>query len=214
MHLILMGAPGSGKGSYAVELKKYYSIPHISTGEIFREAIANQTPMGLLAKTFIDKGNLVPDEVTNEIVKERLKQEDCQKGFILDGYPRTIVQAESLTKILKELEINLKAAINLEVSDELIIQRIVNRRMCSNCDKGYNLVTYPPKVEGICDVCGAPLYTRKDDNLETITSRLNVYNKQTKPLIDYYNKLGKLISVDSNGTIKDIVDEIIRLLEA
>lgn len=214
MHLILMGAPGSGKGSYAAVLKEHYRVPHISTGEIFRDAIDKKTPMGLIAKTFIDKGNLVPDDITNEIVKERLKENDCKNGFLLDGYPRTIDQAECLTKNLEELGITLDAAVNLEVNDELIIQRIVNRRTCPNCGKGYNLVTYPPKNEGLCDVCNTPLFTRKDDNVETVSSRLEVYNKQTKPLVDYYNKLGKLVSIDSNGTIENTVKDIIKALEA
>lgn len=214
MHLILMGAPGSGKGSYAAVLKEHYRVPHISTGEIFREAIDKKTPMGLIAKTFIDKGNLVPDDITNEIVKERLKEKDCANGFLLDGYPRTIDQAENLTKTLNELGITLDAAVNLEVNDNLIIQRIVNRRTCPNCGKGYNLVTYPPKVDGLCDICNTPLFTRKDDNVETVSSRLEVYNKQTKPLVDYYHKLGKLVSIDSNGTIEETVKNIIIALEA
>ena len=214
MHLILMGAPGSGKGSYAAVLKEHYRVPHISTGEIFRDAIEKKTPMGLIAKTYIDKGNLVPDDITNEIVKERLQQKDCENGFLLDGYPRTIAQAESLTEILDELGITLDAAINLEVDDDLIVRRIVNRRSCPKCGKGYNLITYPPKKEGICDVCNTPLFTRKDDNEETVTSRLDVYNKQTRPLVDYYDKLGKLVSIDSNGTIEDTVKDIIKTLEA
>ena len=214
MHLILMGAPGSGKGSYAAVLKEHYRVPHISTGNIFRDAIEKKTPMGLIAKTYIDKGNLVPDDITNEIVKERLKQKDCENGFLLDGYPRTIAQAESLTKILDELGITLDAAVNLEVDDDLIVRRIVNRRSCPKCGKGYNLITYPPKKEGICDVCNTPLFTRKDDNEETVTSRLDVYNKQTRPLVDYYDKLGKLVSIDSNGTIEDTVKDIIKTLEA
>ena len=214
MHLILMGAPGSGKGSYAAVLKEHYRVPHISTGEIFRDAIEKKTPMGLIAKTYIDKGNLVPDDITNEIVKERLQQKDCENGFLLDGYPRTIAQAESLTKILDELGITLDAAINLEVDDDLIVRRIVNRRSCPKCGKGYNLITYPPKKEGVCDICNTPLFTRKDDNEETVMSRLDVYNKQTRPLVDYYDKLGKLVSIDSNGTIEDTVNDIIKTLEA
>ena len=214
MHLILMGAPGSGKGSYAAVLKEHYRVPHISTGEIFRDAIEKKTPMGLIAKTYIDKGNLVPDDITNEIVKERLQQKDCENGFLLDGYPRTIAQAESLTKILDELGITLDAAVNLEVDDDLIVRRIVNRRSCPKCGKGYNLITYPPKKEGVCDICNTPLFTRKDDNEETVTSRLDVYNKQTRPLVDYYDKLGKLVSIDSNGTIEDTVKDIIKTLEA
>jgi len=214
MHLILMGAPGSGKGSYAAVLKEHYRVPHISTGEIFREAIANKTPMGLIAKTYIDKGNLVPDEITNEIVKERIKQEDCKNGFLLDGYPRTINQAENFTKTLEELNINLDACINLEVDYDLVIKRIINRRSCPNCGKGYNLITCPPIEAGLCDVCKTPLFTRADDNEETIKSRLDVYDKQTKPLVAYYDKLGKLVSIDSNGTIEDVVNDIIKTLEA
>lgn len=214
MHLILMGAPGSGKGTYAAVLKKHYRVPHISTGEIFREAIANKTPMGLIAKTYIDEGNLVPDDITNEIVKERIKKEDCKNGFLLDGYPRTINQAENFTKTLEELNIVLDAAVNLDVDYDLVINRIVNRRVCPKCGKGYNLISLPPKKEGICDDCGTPLFTRQDDNEETIKSRLNVYDKQTKPLIAYYDKLGKLVSVDSNGAIDTVVNDIIKTLEA
>lgn len=214
MHLILMGAPGSGKGSYAAVLKNHYRVPHISTGEIFREAIAKQTPMGLIAKTYIDKGNLVPDEITNEIVKERIQREDCHNGFLLDGYPRTINQAENFTKTLQELNIKLDAAVNLDVDYKLVVRRIVNRRMCSKCGKGYNLITCPPRNDGYCDECGSPLYTREDDNELTIKSRLDVYDKQTRPLVAYYEKLGKLVSIDSNGSIEDVVENIIKTLEA
>lgn len=213
MHLILMGAPGSGKGTYAAVLKEYYHVPHISTGEIFREAIAEKTPMGLVAKTYIDKGNLVPDEITNEIVKERIKRPDCANGFLLDGYPRTINQAEVFTKILEELNINLDAAVNLDIDYDIVIERIINRRSCPKCGKGYNTVTCPPKKEGICDDCGTPLITRKDDNKETVISRLEVYDNQTKPLVDYYQKLGKLVSIDSNDTIENVVNKIITTLE-
>lgn len=214
MHLILMGAPGSGKGTYAAVLKEHYRVPHISTGEIFREAIAKETPMGLIAKTYIDKGNLVPDEITNEIVKERLKKSDCKDGFLLDGYPRTINQAEIFTKILVELNIELDAAVNLEIDYDTVVTRIINRRACPNCGKGYNVISCPPKKDGICDECEAPLYTRKDDNELTVKSRLEVYDRETKPLVDYYRKLGKLVSIDSNGTINDVVKDIIKTLEA
>lgn len=213
MHLILMGAPGSGKGTYAAVLKEYYHVPHISTGEIFREAIAEKTPMGLVAKTYIDKGNLVPDEITNEIVKERIKRPDCSNGFLLDGYPRTINQAEVFTKILAELNINLDAAVNLDIDYDIVIERIINRRNCPKCGKGYNTITCPPKKEGICDVCGSNLITRKDDNKETVLSRLEVYDNQTKPLVEYYRKLGKLVSINSNDTIENVVNKIITTLE-
>ncbi len=209
MHLLIMGAPGSGKGTCAVELKSYYSIPHISTGEIFRKAIANKTKTGLIAQSYIDKGQLVPDEVTNEIVKERLMESDCKKGFLLDGFPRNLDQAYALSKILKELNIKLDAAINLQIEDKYIEQRIINRRMCENCGRGYNLISLKPKNEGICDVCGGKLYQRKDDTIETIDKRLVVYNTQTKPIIAYYKKLGILIDVDSNQEIEKVVSEII-----
>ncbi len=214
MHLLIMGAPGSGKGTCAVDLKSHYSIPHISTGDIFRKAISEKTPTGVLAQSFIDKGQLVPDEVTNQIVKERLSEDDCKNGFLLDGFPRTLDQAEALSNILDDLDIKLDAAINLEVEDGVIEERIVNRRLCSNCGKGYNLISLKPKTEGICDDCNAPLYQRKDDTSETIKERLAVYNKQTKPIIAYYEKLGLLVSVNSNQTISDVVKETITKLEA
>ncbi len=214
MHLILIGAPGSGKGTYAAVLKEHYRVPHISTGEIFREAITKETPMGLIAKTYIDKGQLVPDEITNEIVKERIKKADCNNGFLLDGYPRNINQAEAFTKILEELNIELDAVIDLEIDYNTVIERIINRRSCPKCGKGYNILTVPPKKDGICDECGTPLVTREDDNKETIMSRLDVYDNQTKPLVNYYKKLGKLVSINSNDTINNVVKNIIETLEA
>ena len=213
MHLILMGAPGSGKGTYAAVLKKYYRVPHISTGEIFRDAIAKETPMGLIAKTYIDKGNLCPDDITNEIVKERLKQEDCKKGFLLDGYPRTLEQAKSFQKNLEELGIKLNAALNLDIEEHFIVERIVNRRTCPECGKGYNVVTCPPIIDGLCDHCGCHLETREDDNEETVKSRLKVYNELTKPLIKYYDDLGLLVRIDSNQPIRKAVNSIIKALE-
>lgn len=214
MHLLIMGAPGSGKGTCAVELKKYYSIPHISTGDIFRKAMAEKTPMGLLAKSYIDDGHLVPDDVTIQIVKERLSESDCKKGFLLDGFPRTMEQAIALSKILEELNLKLDAVINLEIEDEVVVERIVNRRLCKNCGRGYNLISLKPLNEGICDVCGSPLYQRDDDTVETVTERLAVYKKQTQPISTYYEKLGILVSVNSNQTIKNVVEEIIEKVKA
>ena len=209
MHLLIMGAPGCGKGTCAVELKSFYGIPHISTGEIFRKAISEKTKTGLIAQRYIDQGFLVPDEVTNEIVKERLSEDDCQKGLLLDGFPRNLAQAKALTKILEDLDIKLDAAINLDVKDEIIEKRIVNRRICENCGRGYNLIYLKPKQEGICDVCGAKLYQRKDDTLETIDKRLVVYNTQTKPIITYYKELGILININANQEPHKVVEEII-----
>ena len=214
MHLLIMGAPGSGKGTCAVDVKERYSIPHISTGEIFRKAISEQTPTGVIAQRLIDKGQLVPDDITNQIVKERLAEDDCKVGFLLDGYPRTLDQAEALTRILDDLGIKLDAAINLEIDDEAIEERIVNRRLCSNCGKGYNIISLKPQVEGICDDCKAPLYQRKDDTSETVKERLEVYNKQTKPIIAYYEKLGLLVNVNSNQPITEVVNELFEKLEA
>lgn len=214
MRCLIMGAPGAGKGTHADVIKKHFGIPHISTGEIFREAIASESEMGLLAKKFIDKGNLVPDDVTNAIVKERLKKADCLDGFLFDGYPRTIAQAEAFDQMLKELNIKLDVVINIDVSDDIIISRIINRRICPSCGRGYNIVSLKPKKEGVCDDCGTALYQRKDDNEETIKSRLEVYNKQTKPLIDYYAKQNLLLKVDGAGSISEITNNIITSMEA
>lgn len=213
MHLVLMGAPGSGKGTYAKMLKDIFAVPHISTGEMFRKAIQDGTELGKLAQSLIDKGNFVPDEITNELVKQRIAEEDCKNGFLLDGYPRNLNQAYAFTEILKELNIDLDAVINLDVAEEEIIKRIVNRRMCSKCGAGYNIITMPSKVEGICDVCNSPLYTRADDNEETVKVRLSVYNEQTKPLVEYYEALNKIININSNQSIETVVNEIVKAVE-
>lgn len=207
MHLIIMGAPGSGKGTCAMDLKQIYCIPHISTGDMFRKAIKEQTELGKLAKSYIDKGALVPDEVTNGLVKERLACDDCKKGFLLDGYPRTKEQAIRFTEILKELNMKLDACINLNIPQEEIVKRVVNRRMCK-CGATYNIISNPPKVEGICDICGSKLYTRDDDNEETIVKRFQVYEENTKPLIDYYKDMDLVVDVDSNQPIDKVVKDI------
>lgn len=214
MRCLIMGAPGAGKGTYADIIKKYFGIPHISTGEIFREAIASGSEVGMIAKKFIDKGNLAPDEVTNEIVKKRLKEEDCSEGFLFDGYPRTIAQAEAFDEMLKELNIKLDVVINIDVEDDIIVSRIINRRTCPSCGRGYNLVSLKPKIEGVCDDCGTTLYQRKDDNEETIKSRLKVYEVQTKPLIDYYAKQNLLLQIDGAGEISEVAENIIAGMEA
>lgn len=213
MHLILVGAPGSGKGTCAQDLKKVFAIPHISTGEMFRKAIKEGTELGKLAQSLIDKGNFVPDDVTNRLVKERLSEPDCKNGFLLDGYPRNIEQAIAFKEILQELNIELDAVINLDIKEEEVINRIVNRRMCSKCGAGYNILTIPPKKEGVCDICGGPLYTRADDNEETVRQRLTVYNKQTRPLVEYYEALDKLININANQNIEYVVSDIVKALE-
>lgn len=214
MHLLIMGAPGSGKGTCAVELKNHYSIPHISTGDIFRKAISEKTPMGVIAKSYIDDGHLVPDNITIEIVKERLSEDDCKNGFLLDGFPRTMEQAKALSKILEELNIKLDAVINLEIEDEVVIERIVNRRLCKTCGRGYNIITLKPIKEGYCDVCNTPLYQRDDDTVETVTERLAVYKQQTQPISAYYEELGILVSANSNQPINKVVEEIINKVNA
>jgi len=214
MHLIIMGAPGAGKGTYAEGISKYYGIPHISTGEIFRDAISKETPMGILAKMYIDKGQLVPDDVANAIVEERIKQEDCQKGFLFDGFPRTLNQAIEFEKVLEKIGKQLDAAINIDVPEEVIIERIVHRRICTKCGKSFNVVTLPPKQENICDDCGAELYQRDDDNYETIRKRLDVYYDLTMPLIDFYKSLNKLVNIDGVGKKEEVTKLIIDSLEA
>lgn len=209
-----MGAPGSGKGTYAEGIKIHYSIPHISTGEIFRQAMQEETPMGLLAKKFIDKGNLAPDDITNQIVKERILKDDCSEGFLLDGYPRTLQQAIVFDEILKELNLKLDVVVNLSIDEEQIVSRIVNRRMCPTCGKGYNLISIKPKQEGKCDICGSELYQRHDDNEETVKSRLQVYEIQTKPLVKYYEDKGILLTVDGSGNVEEATKRVLEAMEA
>ena len=214
MKLILLGAPGAGKGTQAKLLVDKYEIPHISTGDIFRENIKNGTELGKKAKAYMDAGGLVPDELTVDLVMNRLSQEDCKKGYILDGFPRTIPQAERLTEALEARGEALDAAIDVEVQDEIIIDRMAGRRVCPKCGASYHVVTIPPKKEGICDVCGAELITREDDRPETVKKRLDVYHDQTQPLIDYYNGQGIVVTVDGTQAMEDVFAEIVKKLEA
>lgn len=208
MKLIIMGPPGAGKGTQAALIKNTLNIPHISTGDMFREAIKNETPLGLEAKKYIDNGELVPDSVTIGLVKERLSNKDCQKGFLLDGFPRTIPQAEALDGILEELNIKLDAVINIAVDDAILVDRIVGRRVCPKCKAGYHITNLKPKVDGICDVCGEKLVQRKDDTEETVKNRLNVYANQTKPLLEYYDSYGIVKTIDGVGDIDVIFNNI------
>jgi adenylate kinase len=208
MRLLIMGPPGAGKGTQAVLIKEEYQIPHISTGEMFREAIGNNTCLGIKAKDYIDKGELVPDDVTNELVKERLKHEDTKGGFLLDGYPRTLNQAFALDIILSEFGIFLDAVINVYVPSSIIIDRIVGRRVCPSCGAGYHIKALKPKVSGICDACGHKLIQREDDTEEIVVNRLRVYEERTKPLLEFYNQKGLLINIDGNGDIIDIFKRI------
>lgn len=208
MRLVIMGPPGAGKGTQAALIKEAYNIPHISTGDMFREAISNKTALGIEAKKNIDKGMLVPDSITISLVKERLSQSDCKKGFLLDGFPRTIAQAQALDEILKELNIKLDAVINIDVDFNVLVDRIIGRRVCPKCGASFHIVNQPPKKEGICDACGATLVQRKDDTKETVVTRLDVYTNQTKPLLDYYNKQGIVKNVCGLGDIDVIFSNI------
>lgn len=218
MIIIMLGAPGTGKGTVASILSEKLNIPQVSTGDIFRKNIAEQTELGKLADSYISKGNLVPDDVTIKIVEDRLKQDDVKEGIILDGFPRTIKQAEELDKILKKENKKVDMVINLTTPKEEIIERIVNRRVCSNqeCKTVYNIVLNPPKVEGICDKCGSKLLQRKDDNVETVESRIDTYLKNTSPLVEYYTKQNKISTQLVSKTVnklganvaKDILEQI------
>ena len=212
MNIILFGAPGAGKGTQAVELVNKYKLTHISTGEMFREAIKNQTAMGQLANSYISKGNLVPDEVTVGLVKERLAQEDCKNGFILDGFPRTLPQAECLDEICKELNIKIDYVIDIEVSKEDVIERLSARRVCRSCGASFHLIFNKPAVDGVCDLCNGELYTRKDDNKESVAVRINTYQDQTTPLINYYKNKGVLLEINGQQDISDVTKEIVSKL--
>ncbi len=208
MNLIMLGAPGAGKGTQAQILNERYSIPTISTGAIIRGAIKNETPTGKLAKAYIEKGELVPDEVVIGIIKERLSEPDCKNGFILDGFPRTIPQAEALY----ELGIEIDKVIDIEVSDDVIVKRLSGRRECPKCSATYHIENKPSKMGGKCEKCGEVLITRADDAPETIKSRLSVYHSQTEPLIEFYKKKGNLISVDGEAELSGITEAIVEAL--
>ncbi|TFZ41837.1 adenylate kinase [Soehngenia longivitae] len=213
MRLILLGPPGAGKGTQASAIVKRYNIPHISTGDIFRLNIKENTPLGKEVKSYLDAGILVPDELVVDIVKDRLKKSDCANGFILDGYPRTINQAEVLDKELAKMGIELDAVINIFLDVQLLIERAVGRRLCKNCGATYHIKFHPPKQDGICDICGRELYQRDDDKEETVKKRIEVYLTQTKPLIEYYKDKDILVNIDGAQSIEDTFNEIINALE-
>ncbi len=208
MKLLLMGPPGAGKGTQAEVLTQKLSIPHISTGDMFRKAIKDGTELGRKAKEYIDAGKLVPDEVTVGIVRERLAEPDCERGFLLDGFPRTVNQAEALDEILNELGIKLDAVINIEVPRGKLLDRLTGRRICKSCGATYHVTFNPPKEANQCDVCGGELYQRSDDTVETVANRLDVYAKQTAPLIEYYQKQGLLENINGDQEIKAVLKEI------
>ena len=214
MKIIMLGAPGAGKGTQAKKIAAKYEIPHISTGDIFRANIKNGTELGKKAKTYMDQGLLVPDELVVDLVVDRVQQEDCKNGYILDGFPRTIPQAESLDAALEKLGEKIDYAVNVEVPDENIINRMGGRRACVGCGATYHVVYNPTKVEGVCDACGEKLILRDDDKPETVQKRLAVYHDQTQPLIDYYKKSGVLRDVDGTVDMDDVFAAIVDILGA
>lgn len=213
MNIILMGLPGAGKGTQASEIVKKFPIPHISTGDMFRKAIKDETDLGKEAKSYMDRGELVPDEVTVGIVKERISEDDAKKGFLLDGFPRTIDQAESLSQTMSELDREIDAVINIEVPEEELMNRLTGRRICEKCGTTYHLVFNPPKVDGICDIDGGKLYQREDDNPETVSNRLSVNVKQSKPILEYYNNKGVLKNIDGSKDIDEVTNDVIDILD-
>ena len=213
MKIILMGGPGAGKGTQASLFVERFHIPHISTGDMFRAAIKNGTELGLKAKSFMDAGGLVPDEVTIGIVAERLALPDCAAGFLLDGFPRTLAQGNALDQILDRLGMKLDGVINLEVDEEVLIPRLTGRRVCRKCGASYHMIFNPPKQEGVCGQCGGELYQRSDDTIETAKNRLNVYNQQTEPLISFYQKQGLLKRINGDQPIDQVLSDILKALD-
>ncbi len=212
MKIIMLGAPGAGKGTQAKMIAEKYGLPHISTGDIFRANIKNGTELGKEAKEYMDKGLLVPDELTVRLLLDRVAQDDCKNGYVLDGFPRTIPQAEVLDEKLSELGEKVDYAINVDVPDENIVNRMSGRRACLNCGATYHIVSIPPKKEGICDVCASALVLRDDDRPETVQNRLKVYHEQTQPLIDFYEKKGVLRSVDGTFPMEEVFTAITKIL--
>ncbi len=212
MNIVFLGPPGAGKGTQAKMIAEKYGIPQISTGDMFREHLSKGTELGKKAKEYMDKGQLVPDEIVLGMVEERLKQPDCEKGFILDGFPRTVPQAEALDKLLEKMGKKIDYAILIDVPDEELVKRLTGRRTCKKCGMMYHIVFKPPKEDNKCDVCGGELYQRADDNEETVRNRLKVYHEQTEPIIQYYEQKGVLHRIDGIGSIEEIFDRIVKVL--
>ena len=214
MKIIMLGAPGAGKGTQAKKIAEKYGIPHISTGDIFRANIKNGTELGKKAKTYMDQGLLVPDELVVDLVVDRVQQSDCQKGYVLDGFPRTIPQAESLTEALEKRGEKMDFAVDVDVPDEAIVTRMGGRRACLKCGATYHIEFNPPKAEGLCDACQDKLVLRDDDKPETVQKRLTVYHDQTQPLIDYYKGQGILVTVDGTKELNQVFQDIVAVLGA
>lgn len=212
LRAVLLGPPGAGKGTQAVRLVEKYEIPHISTGDIFRKNIKEGTELGKKAQEYMNAGALVPDELVVDLVKDRLQQDDCKNGFLLDGFPRTIFQAEKLDEFLSESNVKMDIVINLKVEKEALIKRLTGRRVCKDCGASYHIVNIPPKKEGVCDICGGELIQRKDDNIETVENRINVYEEQTAPLIGYYKEAGSLVDFDGEASLDEVFDAIVQAI--
>ncbi len=210
--VVLLGPPGVGKGTQAGLISKKYELTHISTGDIFRANLKQGTPLGLKAKEYMDKGLLVPDELVCDLVKDRVQQDDCRNGYLLDGFPRTVYQAENFDKFLKDGGEELSVVLNIQAPFEDLFNRAAGRRVCKQCGKTYNVISLPPKTEGICDECGGQLIHRTDDQPDTVRNRLKVYEDQTSPLVEYYTESGKIANVDGNRPIPEVFEEICALL--
>jgi adenylate kinase len=213
LRLVIMGPPGAGKGTQAAMIANRFSIPHVSTGDIFRKNLKEGTPLGLKAKEYMDKGLLVPDETVVAIVKDRLSEEDCQKGFLLDGFPRTVAQAGTLDEVLEEMDMEIDSVINIAVPKEVLIERAVGRRVCKNCGATYHVKYKSPSRPGLCDECDGELIQRDDDKEETVVKRIEVYLEQTQPLMDYYAKRGLLVNIDGGQGIAKVEEQIVKALE-
>lgn len=214
MNILLMGLPGAGKGTQAEKIVTHYNIPHISTGDMFREAMKNETPLGVEAKSYMDKGELVPDDVTNGIVKERLAQNDTKKGFLLDGFPRTLAQANALDEILTQLGKQVDAVINIDVNPDILQARLTGRIICRECGATYHKLNNPPKVEGVCDKCGSTdFYQREDDKPETVENRIQINLKQAQPLLDYYSNKNVLFNVNGEDAIDVVFEKVKQIIE-
>ncbi len=213
MRIVLLGGPGAGKGTQAQKLSAKFSLPHIATGDILRQAVKDGTEMGIKAKSYMDKGLLVPDEVVIGIIKDRFNQDDVKSGFVLDGFPRTVPQAESLDTITKEMNMPIDAVINIKTSPDVVVERLSGRRTCKECQTVYHIIYSPPKENDKCDRCGGELYQRDDDKEETIRKRLDVYDKQTSPLLEYYKNSGKLLEVCGDVSIDEVFESIVQALQ-
>ena len=213
MRVILLGPPGAGKGTVAKPIVDRYHVPHISTGDLFRENLKNNTPLGQKAKTYMDAGELVPDELVIALVEDRITRDDCKDGYLLDGFPRTVAQAEALTELTEKLGQPLDYAINIVVPDEILTERVLGRRVCTDCGASYHVKNFPPAVDGICDRCGGSLIQRADDNEETAKKRLKVYYAETAPLVDYCTKAGIIVNIDGNKTPDEVKESVFKILD-